>query len=332
MNLDDLIGLQLAVGFYGTKPTKALIRKLEQTRARSVVVFARNFTSPRQFKQLIRGLEQGLGYRLFVMVDHEGGRVIRFKKGVTQFPAAFARGNHPADAIKRQGAAEAGELKSLGVSVNLAPCVDVLVKGCDPIIGDRSYGFDPKKVSSLALARIAGLQSNHVAACAKHFPGLGSVPRDPHKVLPTIKLGWAAMKRVHLAPFQKAIEAKVATVMSSHVCYPALKDPAGLPATFSPRLIARLLRKQLKFNGVILTDDLEMGALRSFGSIGEAAVRAAEAGHDMFLICSDLTAAREALVRLRQAYEAGRLSLNALEASAFRINKLRQKYLCPPLS
>ncbi len=332
MNLDDLIGLQLAVGFHGTKPTGALIQQLKQTRARSLVVFARNFVSPRQFKQLICGLEQGLGYRLFIMVDHEGGRVIRFKKGVTQFPAALAMSHRPASVVKRQGTTEARQLKSLGVSVNLAPCVDVLVKGCDPIIGDRSYGFDPKKVSSLALARIAGLQSNQVAACAKHFPGLGSVPRDPHKVLPTIKLGWPVMKRVHLAPFKTAIEAQVATVMSSHVCYPALKDPAGLPATFSPRLIAGLLRKQLKFNGVILTDDLEMGALRSFGSIGEAAVRAAEAGHDMFLVCSDLNAAQEALIRLRQAYEAGRLALKALEMSAFRINKLRQKYLCPPLS
>lgn len=328
MQWDESIGLQLAVGFHETKATPELIARLKRLHARSVVVFNRNFLNPKQYVRLIRDLEKALGEPLLVMVDHEGGRVIRFNAGVTRFPDALSQAKtQSARAIEEQGRVEAEELKRLGTYVNLAPCVDVLAQDCDPVIGDRSYGPDAETVARLGEARIRGLQANGVAACAKHFPGLGAVPRDPHKTLPTIKLGWEAMENTHLRPFRTAIKAGVATVMSSHVCYPGLGEPKGLPATFSSRLIHDLLRSRLGFSGVILTDDLEMGALRAFGTIGEAAVRAAEAGHDMFLICSDLTAAEKALSRLKQAYQAGRLSPGSLESSVKRIEALRKKYL-----
>ena len=329
MDLDDLIGTKLAVGLPGLEATSDVIAALRQTRAQSLVVFSRNFASPEQFTRLLGRLEEAMGRRLVVMVDHEGGRVIRFSSGVTRFPDALTQGRtQRCEAIERQGAVEARELKRLGVSVNLAPCVDVLAEGSDPVIGDRSYGADPARVSTLAAARIRGLQLGGVAACAKHFPGLGSVPLDPHTRLPTIRLGWDKMRHAHLAPFGAAIEAGVALVMSSHVCYPALGDPQGLPATFSSRLIRGLLREAMGFPGPILTDDLEMGALRQFGSIADAAVKATEAGHDLLLICSDLSAARVAVAALRAAYQAGRLSRTELEASAERFARLRQ--LCPP--
>lgn len=348
MNLDELVGAQLAVGFHGTEAEPGLIEALRRTHAQSLVVFSRNFTPPplqgappvkvggftsaQQFTRLIRGLEAALGHRLLVMVDHEGGRVIRFSEGVTRFPDPLSVGRrHDPAAIERQGTVEADELQRLGVSVNLAPCVDVLAEGCDPIIGDRSYGSDPQRVSTLSMARIKGLQSHGVAACAKHFPGLGAVPRDPHKVLPTIGLDWKAMEAVHLMPFRAAVGAEVATIMSSHVCYPGLGEPEGLPATFSPRLIRDLLRGRLGYRGVILTDDLEMGALRTFGTIGEAAVRAVAAGHDVALICSDVSAAEEAFARLRRAYQDGRLDAQGLQASASRVDRLRKKFLCGAL-
>ena len=253
---------------------------------------------------------------------------MRFQHGVTQFPDARTVGEtQDPEAVERQGTVEAEELKRLGVHLNLAPCVDVFVEGSDAVIGDRSYGSDPTRVGALAVARIRGLQSHGVAACAKHFPGLGAVPRDPHKLLPTISLDRSTMERVHLPPFRAAIAAGVASVMSSHVCYPGLGDPPGLPATFSAPLIRGLLRETLQFRGVIMTDDLEMGALRSFGSIGEAAVRATLAGHDLLLICSDLHAAEEACSMLRQAYQSGRLDSAVLEASVERAAKLRKKFL-----
>ena len=168
------------------------------------------------------------------------------------------------------------------------------------------------------------MQRQGLAACAKHFPGIGAVPKDPHTHLPTIGLDWPAMRKVHLVPFITAIQAGVATIMSSHVCYPQL-DPTNQPVTFSSRLMRDLLRKELGFHGIVLSDDLEMGALRSLAPIGAAAVRAVEAGHDALLVCSDLQAQRAVFEALRAAYREGRLSAEELEQSAARIEQLTSR-------
>jgi beta-N-acetylhexosaminidase len=331
MEIETLIGARLAVGIPGTEATDEIVESLRQTHAQSLVVFSRNFTSPEQFVRLLGRLEERLERRFLVMVDHEGGRIIRFSTGVTRFPDAMTAGNiQDPEAIERQGRVEAEALRRLGVHVNLAPCVDVVVEGSDPVIGNRSYGRDPARVAALAVARIRGLQGGGVAACAKHFPGLGAVQRDPHQTLPTIALDWAAMQRVHLPPFEAAIRVGVAMVMSSHVCYPALGDPPGLPATFSRGLIRGLLRARMGFSGLILSDDLEMGALRMFGTMGETCIRATEAGHDLLLICSDLAAAQAAVAALREAYEQHRLPLDELEQSVQRLSNIRQQFLATP--
>lgn len=327
LSLEEQVGATLAVGFPGTEATPALIAALRRTHAQSIVIFARNFTSPAQFSCLLTGLEAALGRRLLVMVDHEGGRIIRYSSGVTRFPAALSVGRGRPEDAERQGAVEARELLALGTHVNLTPCVDVLQPGCDPVIGDRSYGGDPVRVAAFGAARIRGLQAGGVAACAKHYPGLGAVGKDPHKRLPTIDLDEAAMRRTHLPPFAAAVQAGVAMVMSSHVCYPKLGDPAGVPATFSRRLIQGWLREELAFDGLILTDDLEMGALRAFGTLGDAAVQAAAAGHDLHLICSRIEGWEEAFSTLVQAYRAGGLDAASLAASVGRVATARQKFL-----
>jgi len=326
MDVDDLIGAKLVVGFPGPQATEELIAVLRATHAQSLIVFEQNFVLPEQFTGLLRRLEGAVGRRLLVMVDHEGGRVVRFSSGVTRFPDPLTAGRTGSpDAARHQGLAEAKELRALGVDLNLAPVVDVLVEGSDPIIGPRSYGTDPARVAEMASARIRGLQEGGVAACAKHFPGLGAVPRDPHRHLPTVDLDWEAMKRVHLPPFVSAVDAGVASIMSSHVCYPKLDPAPSQPATFSARLMQGLLREELGFDGVVLTDDLEMGAVRGLCSMGEAAIRAAKAGHDLLLVCWGMAAQRETFEALCGAYRQQRLSANALEQSVQRINRLRQR-------
>ncbi len=327
MELEPLIGARLVAGFPGTEASPALIAHLRALHISSIIVFARNFTSVAQFTRLLRDLESGVGRRLLVMVDHEGGRIIRFSEGVTRFPAPREAARRGDAAIEAQGRTEAAELGRLGIHVNLAPCVDVLTEGSDPVIGDRAYGSDPAVVSRLGAARVRGLQDGGVAACAKHFPGLGAVARDPHKDLPTIRLDRDAMRRTHWPPFQAAVAARVATIMSSHVCYPELGEPEGLPATFSPRLVSELLRQTFGFEGAILTDDLEMGALRSFGGMGDIAVRACEAGHDFLLICSDLAMQREAFAGLLEAASGGRLSPAAVQAGANRAQLIRSQWV-----
>lgn len=324
MTREELVGATLVVGLPGTSLTNEVAQHLRAIHAGGFIPFARNFESPEQFRALVASLNEACGRELLMMVDHEGGRVVRFSGGVTAFPDALTVGASQSPAVvHRQGEIEAEELRALGVHVNLAPCVDVLVAGSDPVIGHRSYGHEAQRVADFGVARIQGLQSRGVAACAKHFPGLGAVPKDPHTQLPTVTLGWEAMRAVHLVPFIAAIRAGVTAIMSSHVCYPQLDPTPATPATFSKRLIRDLLRTELGFQGLILSDDLEMGALRELCSIGEAAVRAVEAGHDVLLVCADLQLQRQAFDTLCAAYRHGRLSLRELEGRVDRIARQR---------
>ena len=327
MTLETLVGSCLVVGLPSIFLTPEVMAHLRAIHAGGFIPFERNFQSPDQFQALVEELASIVDRPPLIMVDHEGGRVIRFSSGVTRFPEAGLVGStHTPEDVVRQGRVEAAELRALGVHMNLAPCVDVVVAGSDPVIGDRSYGRDPAHVAAMGVARIRGMQEAGLAACAKHFPGLGAVPKDPHKHLPTVTLGWSEMRATHLAPFQAAIHAGVAAVMSSHVCYPAL-DPSSpaTPATFSSRFIRQLLREELGFQGLILTDDLEMGALRELCPIGEAAVRAVEAGHDVLLVCSNLRFQQDVFSALLAAYRSGRLGVAELERTVARIARCRQR-------
>ena len=316
------MGRLLVVGLPGPTLSSEDAAHLRAIRAGGFIPFERNYVSPGQFRALLVQIRETLDRDVLVMVDHEGGRVVRLTNGVTRFADPLTVGRtQPPQEVERQGAVEARELKGLGIHVNLAPCVDVLVEGADPVIGTRSYGSDPLRVAAMGAARIRGLQEGGVAACAKHFPGLGAVPKDPHTHLPTVGLGAEAMRRVHLAPFSEAIQAGVAMIMSSHVCYPNFERASAEPATFSPWLIRDLLRGELGFQGVVVSDDLEMGALRQLCPVGEAAVRAVEAGHDALLVCSDPAAQRQVFEALCVACQTGRLSTAALEQSAGRLHR-----------
>lgn len=328
-SLETLIGARLVVGLPGPEVTAVWLRSLEELHVQHLILFKRNLINPEQVVRLIHDIEEALGHPLVVMIDHEGGRVVRFPrgfKGITFFPAAALLGAQSSvEQIEQQGRIEARELLRLGIRVNLAPCIDVRIENSDSVIGDRSYGSDPHQVATLATARIRGMQSQGLMACAKHFPGLGAVGLDPHQQLPTIELDGHEMDETHLVPFRSAIDAEVAMVMSSHVCFPRWKDPPGLPATFSARLIRGKLRQELGFPGLILTDDLDMGALREFGSLGDVLVRATEAGHDLLLVCgADLARLHAAVEALKQAYRIKYLSCDELESTFMRVDKLRR--------
>lgn len=325
MNLEDLVGQQIMIGVSGTKVTDEAIQLFKDTRALGLILFRPNSASAMGLRDLISGLESALGRRLLVAIDHEGGRVIHLTEGVTVFPDNWALGNTGnEDYARRQGEIEAKELMRLGIDLNLAPTVDVLTERFSPNIGIRSYGRDPELVARLGAARIKAMQAGGVSACAKHFPGQGQSPLDAHLNLPVLATPMDEMKRVHLKPFTEAINAGVRAIMTSHPVYPEI-DPEKTPATFSKKVVRDLLRKYFDFKGAILSDDLEMGALRGICSVGEAAVRAIEAGHDMVLICHGAKESREAYAALLEAYKNGRLDPDELEKSAERIEALKSK-------
>ena len=313
------------VGLRGPTLTEADIRLFQDTRAGGLILYRRNFESPTQLLDLIGRLESALGRRLLVATDHEAGRVIMLGRGTTIFPDNLAVGMAGAEAFAhRQGLIEARELRRLGVDLNLGPCLDVLTDRYSPNIGIRSYGKDPAIVARYGAARIAGMMRGGLSACAKHFPGKGHSPLDAHLRLPTIDSAWDEMHARHLPPFLVAIERGIEAIMTSHPTYPKL-DPTAVPATFSRLIVHDYLRGEVGFRGVIVSDDLEMGAVSEMCAIGEATVRAAGAGHDLLLVCHTEAAQRAAAAALVDAYRSGTLPRRELEPAATRIRHLRER-------
>ena len=326
MTFEELIGQRLVFGIPGTKITDDIIRHFKETHAAGLILYRINFESPDQTRKLISDLENALERKLLVCTDHEGGRVIMFRDGVTIFPSSQAIGKTGNTVFARQqGEQEGRELRRLGVDVNFAPDLDVLTETYSPNIGIRAYGSDPDLVAKMGAARIAAMQVENLSACAKHFPGLGPANLDPHLKLPVINFTWQEAEKTHLVPFMRAMRTAVHSIMTSHPLYPQLDPTPRTPATFSRAIVTDYLRKRTGYKGVIFTDDLEMGAIQELCPIGEAAVKAAEAGHDVLLSCHDLTAQKKVYAALLEAYTNKRLPTKELEDSYQRIETLRGK-------
>jgi beta-N-acetylhexosaminidase len=326
MKLAKLVGQRLVFGIPGTRITPEIVRHFDELHAGGLILYRRNFDSPAQIKKLIADLEEALGRKLLVMTDHEGGRVIMFRDGITVFPDNMALGGAGKIGYARQqGGIEAKELRRLGMDVNLAPVLDVLTEAYSPNIGIRSYGQDWQLVTEMGAARLAAMQQGGLSACVKHFPGKGHSPVDAHLGLPVIPSTWKEMEAVHLKPFVAAIQAGVDLVMSSHPYYPKLDPYPNMIATFSKKIIHDYLRVELNFKGVITSDDLEMGAIKAICPIGEAGILATQAGHDLLLVCHVPQAQKEVYYKLLDAYKSQQLPLKELEKSAARINSLKLK-------
>ena len=322
MTLEELVGEKLVFGIEGPRAT-AEERELFQTvRPSGLILFRRNLESPEALERLIADLERAGGRKLLVMMDHEGGRVLHLPFGATVFPDARAAAQTGRDErVKEQGEIEAEELRRLGITWNLAPVLDVLGPEWNPALGTRSYGRDPLLVGKFGKARIEGLQSKGVTACAKHWPGLGSAVRDPHSELPLVQKNWKALRQTDLPPFLEAFKAGVGSVMSTHLVFPELDPYPKRPVTFSRRLVGDTLRREFGFQGLVLPDDLNMGAISKLVSLKEAAPLAVGAGHDLLLVCRDRTAQREAFDSLLWAARKKELKLREIEESAERIQK-----------
>jgi len=319
------------VGFEGlaaSADVKALIRGFG---AGHVVLFGRNVAEPEQVADLVRELQfaaRDAGHErpLLVAVDQEGGRVARLKDPWTIWPPARAVGRAGSEETAREMAeAVAEELKACGIRYDLAPCVDVDTNPRNPVIGDRSFGDDPDLVGRIGAAMIRGFQESGVAACAKHFPGHGDTDVDSHLDLPSIEHSRARLEDVELRPFRKAIEAGVATVMASHLLVREIDD--ALPAVLSPKAVNGLLRGDMGFTGVVVTDDLEMKAVAKHWTPAQISVMAAKAGCDLLAICRSPDAQVEAIESLIRALEAGEIPFKEAEAAEGRVRALKERFL-----
>ena len=283
-----------------------------------MILFGRNVESPEQVLELTRSIKRRAARSVFVSIDQEGGRVSRLRAGFSVLPAMRVVGRLADETLAGQvGTLLGRELSAVGVDVNFAPVVDVDTNPENPVIGERAFGSDPNLVARLGGAFVRGQQRAGVAACAKHFPGHGDTQHDSHLMLPRLSHDWERLQRVELVPFRKAVREGVAAIMTAHVVFEPLDE--DYPATLSTRVLEPLLRRELAFEGVVFSDDMEMKAIADRFPIGEAAVRAVEAGVDQLLVCHTADTAHEMISAVARAVERGELSLARLERAAQRV-------------
>ena len=298
-----------------------------------VTLFSRNIEAPEQVAELsidIQSLDTGLP--LWVCVDQEGGRVARLRKPFTEWPpmAVLGRSGNP-DLAARFAAALALEVKAVGITLDYAPVLDIHTNPKNPVIGDRALAEDADLVARLGAAIVNALQDAGVAACGKHFPGHGDTSVDSHLELPLVEHPPDRIRRVEFVPFREAIRAGVAFIMTAHVLVPSLDEDR--PATLSPRIVQSLLREELEYPGVILSDDLEMKAIAKSYAVPDAAVQAIVAGCDGLLICSgDVEMQAATLEALVHAVEDGRISYKRLEDAQKRLRTAKERFLAAPVA
>jgi len=293
-----------------------------------VILFARNVVEPEQVAELsYESARLVPDLPLWVSVDQEGGRVARLKSPFTEWPPMATLGRSgDVKLAERFARALAAELKAAGITLDYAPVLDILTNPKNPVIGDRALADKAEDVGRLGAAIIRTLQGEVVAACGKHFPGHGDTSVDSHLELPLVEHPPDRLRAVEFAPFRAAVQADVATIMTAHVFAPALDDQR--PATLSRHVVTDLLRKELGFEGVILSDDLEMKAIANNYAVPEAAVLAVDAGCDGVLICSaDYDTQAKTLEALIHAVESDRLAYTRVDDALKRQQRAKERFL-----
>jgi beta-N-acetylhexosaminidase len=329
MTISELVGQLCMIGFEGTEVTPDLRAWMRKYRPGGIILFSRNLVNPAQIAQLTNDLQALAGEMpLLIGIDQEGGRVSRLPSDFTVFPPAATVAQSGSTELAYQAAAvTAKELRAVGINMNMAPVLDIHSNPSNPIIGNRAFGTEPEQVCLMGAATLAGLHDHRVLACGKHFPGHGDTSTDSHVELPVVHATRERLENIELKPFQYAIAHGLQAMMTAHVHYPAL-DPKN-PATLSSIILTDLLRHQMGFSGVILSDDLEMGAIVNHSAVGEAAVRSLQAGVDMLLVCKTRALETETIEAVCRALESHELDKNRLEASLARIASVKKQFASP---
>ena len=297
-------GQRLLIGLSGPSVTDAERSLIRLVRPAGFILFKRNVEEPAQVRELNRELASLVPASRppILSVDQEGGRVQRVKDGATLFPPLRFVGNvGDLDLTRDYARALAAEVRACGFNLNWAPIADVDSNPANPIIGDRSFHRDPDQVARHVAAYVQATQDAGVIACAKHFPGHGDTATDSHLTLPTVERDLPELERCELTPFRAAAAAGVGTMMTAHVMYPAFDEDN--PATMSSRILDGILRQRIGYQGVIVSDDLEMKGVRDYFDLRTQLDRSCRATADLFLVCSEATLqvdAFEELVRLQE--------------------------------
>ncbi|MBE5785267.1 MAG: glycoside hydrolase family 3 protein [Clostridiales bacterium] len=328
-SLKHKIGQMFFAGF----PSAAVDAQAEalarEYKVGNFILFARNFVSAAQTAALTGGLSrlvyEETGMAPFISADQEGGSVLRIREGALQFSGAMAVAAADSEEDAFLLGKNCGELlRAHGVNINFAPVMDVNSEPLNPVIGNRSFGDDPASVARLSIAMAKGMAAGGVLPVVKHYPGHGNVKSDSHLKLPFNDSPLSYLEQNDFYPFEQAFRAGAEALMSCHVCFDAID--AQRPATLSPAILTELLRKKQGFEGLVVTDCMEMKAIAADYPMGEAAVLAVEAGADILCISHSLSAVKEAAEGILSAVAGGRLSEARIDASFRRIRAAKERY------
>lgn len=293
MTIEHDVGQLLWLGFEGTTAPTWLLDGIAAGEVGAVILFKRNLEFDgddvrlSQVVELNQSLHQAAAAEnpILIAVDQEGGRVARIRKPATVWPPMLGMDGQGPDLARRVGQAMGIELAAMGFDIDFAPILDVHTNPDNPVIGDRAFSTRAEGVAELALAFADGLAAAGLLGCGKHFPGHGDTDTDSHLALPKLSHDLERLRQVELVPFAAAAQRQLPMLMTAHVVFEAL-DP-GLPATLSKKVLGELLRDELGYEGVVVSDDLDMKAIADHYGVGEAAVAAVEAGCDALLLCRD---------------------------------------------
>lgn len=331
MDLKYLVGQRLVCGFEGTEMSQDFIRLVKEYGLGNVILFQRNIESMTQVKKLCadiqRLVKKETGHYAFIAIDQEGGTVTRLSKDACNVPGAMAvaaTGNPKNAEVLAE--ITANELKYLGINFNLAPVMDVNNNPNNPIIGVRSYGDTAETVMKYGVAALQGYQKEKVLCCAKHFPGHGDTAVDSHLGLPIIDKTLEELEKMELVPFRAVIENGIPAVMSSHILFPKL-EPDNVPCTMSKRIITGILKQRIGFQGLVLSDCVEMDAIRKYYGTSKGIVAAMSAGVDMVFVSHTAEVQEKGFQAVYKAIEDKELSLEEMQRVADKIISFKEKYI-----
>lgn len=316
------------VGFPGPTLDPELGELIDQGLG-GAILFRRNVGTPEETAALNASLKARAGRPFLIGVDQEGGRVARLRGApFTALPPMRTFGDAGSEAdVERVGRLLAHELRALNFDWDFAPVLDVDTNPANPVIGDRAFSREAEKVGRLGVALARGLEAGGIASCGKHFPGHGDTAQDSHHELPHLPHALERLREVELRPFAAYARAGLASLMTAHVVFDAI-DP-GVPATMSRKVLQGLLREELGFDGVLVSDDLEMKAIADHYGVAEAAVRGTQAGVDLFLVCQRVELQREAIEAIVHAVEDGRIPRARIDEAHRRLDRVFARFARP---
>ena len=326
MTLEEKVGQLLIVGFEGIELNDITREYIEELGVGGLIFFTRNIESKEQVTTLVQDINDISDIPLFLAIDEEGGKVSRLPREFIKLPDAIDIGNtEDYDLAFEYGKLLANRVKSLGLNLNFAPVMDIHSNPSNPVIGKRAFGTRPEIVSEMGIQLANGIRSVNIIPSIKHFPGHGDTSTDSHMELPIIDKTIDELREFELIPFKKAIKEDIEMIMSAHILIPSIDEE--YPATLSKKLLADILREEMGYEGVIISDDMTMSAIIDNYSLEEASIDFLQAGGDIILICHGVENPSLVFDKIMENIESKELTVEEIDEKVYRILELKNRYL-----